>query len=93
MPETHPSSARPPGGPPPPAPPGTGEPHGVDPSDPGPPIPVTLRRELIGDLGNPAVDARLLHAVLLRDGRMAEWLRAQGVDGDAVERAFPGTHW
>jgi hypothetical protein len=91
MPEPHPASARPPGGPPPPAPPATGEPHGVDLSHPGPPIPVALGPQLIGDLGHPLVDARLLRAILLRDGHVARWLRERGLDDDAVERAFPGT--
>jgi hypothetical protein len=93
MPEPQPASARPPGGPPPPAPPATGGPHGVDPSDPGPAIPVSLGPELIGDLGNARVDARLLHAILLRDRLVATWLREQGVDGAAIERAFPGGGW
>jgi hypothetical protein len=56
------SSARPPGGPRPPAPPATGEPNRrPDPADPGPPITVRLGHVLIGDLGHPRVDARLLH--------------------------------
>src|SRR4051812_1402230 len=93
MPEPEAHLERPPGGPPPPAPPATGEPHGVDPSDPGPPILVSLGRQIVGDLGNPRVDARLVHAILLRDGAMAGWLRAQGVDADALERAFPGCGW
>jgi hypothetical protein len=95
VPEPEPQSARPPGGPRPPAPPATGEPPrgGPDPSDPGPPIAVQLDDLLLGDLGNARVDARLLSAILLRDGRVAEWLRDQGVDGDAVGDAFPGTGW
>jgi hypothetical protein len=48
---------------------------------------------LLGDLGNGRVDARLLRALLLRDGRVAEWLRSRGVDADAVETAFPGSGW
>jgi hypothetical protein len=89
------SSERPPGGPPPPAPPTTGDPpsRGPDPSDPGPPIAVQLDDLLLGDLGNARVDARLLRAVLLRDGQMAEWLRSRGIDDDAVEEVFPGTGW
>jgi hypothetical protein len=93
MPEPEPQFGRPPGGPPPPAPPATGAPHGVDPSDPGPPILVTLGRQVVGDLGHPRVDARLLQAILLRDGHVARWLRAQGVDAAAVERGFPGCGW
>jgi hypothetical protein len=94
MPEPSPELARPPGGPPPPAPPGTGEPGGgPDPADPGPPIPVALGPSLLGDLGNPRVDARLLTAILLRDGHAARWLRSRGVDAAAVEEAFPGSGW
>lgn len=48
---------------------------------------------LLGDLGNAHVDARLLRAILLRDGRVAEWLRARGLDAETVERAFPGSGW
>jgi hypothetical protein len=54
---------------------------------------VRLDDLLLGDLGNARVDARLLHAMLLRDGRVAEWLRRLGVDADAVESAFPGSVW
>ena len=93
MPKPQGESVRPPGGPPPPAPPTTGEPPqgGPDPADPGPPITVRLDSLLLGDLGNPCVDARLLSAILLRDGGVATWLRTQGVDADAVANAFPGT--
>lgn len=89
------AGTRPPGGPGPPAPPSTGEPPspGPDPADPGPPITVRLDDLLLGDLGNQRVDARLLQAVLLRDRHVAEWLRSQGIDADAVEDAFPGTRW
>lgn len=48
---------------------------------------------MLGDLGNARVDARLLRAILLRDGRVAEWLRSRGIDTDAVESAFPGSGW
>jgi hypothetical protein len=37
--------------------------------------------------------ARLLQALLLREGRVAEWLLSQGVDVDAVEKAFHGCGW
>lgn len=89
------AGAKPPSGPAPPAPPTTGEPpgRGPDPGDPGPPITVRLDDLLLGDLGNQRVDARLLHALVLRDGRVGQWLISQGVDVDAVERAFPGTGW
>ncbi len=86
--------ARPPGGPAPPAPPATGEPgREPDPADPGPPIPVVLGPLLLGDLGNARVDARLLNAILLRDGRVAQWLRSEGVELDKVEDAFPDCGW
>ena len=92
--EPAPQSARPPGGPRPPAPPATGEPgRGRDPADPGPPITVRLEDLLIGDLGNALVDARLVRAILLREGRVAVWLRSRGIDADAVEDAFPGSGW
>jgi hypothetical protein len=85
---------RPPGGPVPPAPPATGEPgRGPDPRDPGPPIPVRLSEELLGDLGNGRVDARLLTAILLREGAVGEWLRSRGIDPEAVDDAFPGSGW
>jgi hypothetical protein len=94
MPEPQAHLARPPGGPGPPAPPATGDPgRGPDPADPGPAIPVRLGDRLIGDLGAPNVDARLLGAILLRDGRVAAWLRGEGVDVADVERAFPGGRW
>jgi hypothetical protein len=94
MPEPAAQSARPPGGPRPPAPPATGEPgRRPDPADPGPPITVRLDDLLLGDLGNPRVDARLVRAILLRDGRVAEWLHTRGIDADAVEDAFPGSSW
>jgi hypothetical protein len=88
-------SEKPPGGPRPPAPPTTGDPpgRGPDPADPGPPITVRLDDLLLGDLGNPHVDARLLQAIVLRDGRVAEWLRCQDIHSDAIEGAFPGTSW
>jgi len=50
---------------------------------------VKLGSLLLGDLGNPRVDARLLTAMLLRDSRVADWLRARGVDLEDVRSAFP----
>jgi hypothetical protein len=47
----------------------------------------------LGDLGHPRVDSRLLTAVLLRDGHVADWLRSRGVDLDAVCSAFPDADW
>jgi hypothetical protein len=68
-PETEAASRRPPGGPSPPAPPAAGDAGSApDPSDPGDPIVVQLGQELLGDLGNAHVDARLLSAILVRDG-------------------------
>jgi hypothetical protein len=88
------SGVEPPGGRPP-DPPTTGEPgsRGPDPADLGPPITVRLDDLLLGDLGNQRVDARLVQALLLRDGRVGKWLRSRGIYVDAVERAFPGTGW
>jgi hypothetical protein len=94
MPHTDPFVGRPPGGPRPPAPPDTGEPGPYpDPADPGPPIPVQLGPVLLGDLGNPAVDARLLSALVLRGGRVGQWLQAQGVDLDGIHNSFPDSEW
>jgi len=89
------AGATPPDGQEPMPSPTPGEPpdRGPDPADPGPPITVRLDDLLLGDLGNPRVDARLLHAILLRDRRVAGWLRGRGVDTSVVEDAFPGTGW
>jgi ATP-dependent Clp protease ATP-binding subunit ClpC len=54
--------------------------------DPGELVEVALGRKLIGDLGNPRVDARLLLAMLEKDGAGAKLLREHGVDEDAVRR-------
>lgn len=84
-----------PGSPAPQAPPSTQSlrSSGPDPADPGPPITVRLDDHLLGDLGNKRVDARLLQAILLRDRRVAEWLRSRGIDAETIEAAFPGTRW
>jgi hypothetical protein len=52
----------------------------------GGPVPVWLGgNELpIGDLDRPRVDARLLLAMLAKDGRAAALLREHGLDDDAV---------
>jgi ATP-dependent Clp protease ATP-binding subunit ClpC len=47
-------------------------------------IPVTLGRQLLGDLGNPRTDARLLLAILERGGPAAQLLREHGLDEAAV---------
>ena len=44
----------------------------------------------IGDLGHPRVDARLLLAILGKDGRSAELLREHGVDETAVRSELGG---
>jgi hypothetical protein len=54
---------------------------------------VQLGQLLLGDLGNPAVDARLLSALLLRGGIVAQWLEAHGIDSDGVSTSFPGSEW
>jgi hypothetical protein len=58
----------------------------------GGPVPVWLGdRELpIGDLGHPRVDARLLLAMLGKDGRGAQLLREHGLDEAAVRGALGG---
>jgi hypothetical protein len=88
MPEPLPEFERPPRPPTPPAPPSTGGPS-PDPSNPGPPIEVRLGPRLLGDLGNSRVDARMLHAILLRDRSVADWLRRRGVTSDSIREAFP----
>jgi hypothetical protein len=50
----------------------------------GDPVPVALGRDLIGDLGNPRTDARVLLAMLAKDGRSAALLREHGLDEAAV---------
>ena len=41
---------------------------------------------LLGDLGHPQADGRLLLQILERNGAVAAWLRERGVDEDAVRR-------
>ena len=55
-------------------------------------VPVWLGdRELpIGDLGHPRVDARLLLAILGKQGRSAELLREHGLDEAVVRAALGG---
>jgi ATP-dependent Clp protease ATP-binding subunit ClpC len=58
----------------------------TDPPPDGDVLPVVVRGERLGDLGHPRVDARLLAAILDRDGAIAAWLRERGVTEDAVRR-------
>ncbi len=53
---------------------------------PGHAVMVRLNEEAIGDLGNPRADARVLLAILERDGPIAAWLRERGVDEPVVRR-------
>jgi len=46
----------------------------------GHPVEVRLGEHLLGDLGHRRVDARLVHAILARDGRFAALLREHGID-------------
>jgi hypothetical protein len=78
----------------PPAPPGVGDPEGgPDPADPGPPIGVRLGDMLLGDLGHPRVDSRMVMAILLRGGDVAHWLQTRGIDAAAVLCAFEYARW
>ncbi len=94
-PATGPAEGQPPGGAGPPAPPTTGEPGGggINPGDRAHPISVRLEDLLLGDLGNARVDARLLTAILARDGKIGNWLRDRGVTPREVERDFPNSDW
>jgi hypothetical protein len=93
-PQTSAAAQRPPGRGTPPAPPGTDDPgRPPNPRDPGPPITVRLDAMLLGDLGNARVDARLVNAVLLREGRVGRWLQQRGISVADVERAFPQSDW
>jgi ATP-dependent Clp protease ATP-binding subunit ClpC len=58
----------------------------------GGPVPVWLgdRHLPVGDLGHRRVDARLLLAMLAKDGRSAELLREHGLDEAAVRGALGG---
>jgi hypothetical protein len=58
----------------------------------GGPVPVWLGdRELpIGDVGYPRVDARLLLAILGKEGRSADLLRQHGLDEAVVRAALGG---
>jgi hypothetical protein len=58
----------------------------------GGPVPVWLGdRELpIGDLGHPRVDARLLLAILGKQGRSAELLREHGLEEAVIRAALGG---
>ena len=55
-----------------------------DPGAPAQPVMVQLGEAMVGELGQPSVDARLLLAMLQRGGAVAAWLRERGVDEAAV---------
>jgi hypothetical protein len=57
--------------------------------DDGGPVEVSLGDELIGDLGNPRTDVRVIGASLRRHGLAAGWLRTSGIDEEWV-REFGG---
>ncbi len=44
----------------------------------------------LGELGSARVDARLLLAILERNGPMAAWLRERGVDEPTLRRMLEG---
>jgi hypothetical protein len=54
---------------------------------------VRLNNVLLGDLGHPRVDSRLVSAILLRGGDVALWLQGEGVDIADVQDAFPDARW
>jgi ATP-dependent Clp protease ATP-binding subunit ClpC len=49
-----------------------------------------LGERVLGDLGHARVDARLLLAILERNGPMAAWLRERGVDEATLRRMLEG---
>ena len=53
-------------------------------------VPVALGPELLGDLGNPIVDGRLLVAILGKDGDGAALLREHGLDEAAIRARLGG---
>jgi ATP-dependent Clp protease ATP-binding subunit ClpC len=63
-------------------------------STPGAPasdaVVVRLGDDVVGDLGHARVDARLLLAILERNGPMAAWLRERGVDEPTLRRMLEG---
>jgi hypothetical protein len=81
------------GGEPPDQPPSRPPATGVDPSDGGPAVTVALGGQVIGDLGAARTDAALVVAMLLRGGRVGEWLAEQGVSRAEVEAEFGATDW
>jgi ATP-dependent Clp protease ATP-binding subunit ClpA len=54
--------------------------------DPGGAVMVRLDEAVVGDLGHPGVDGRLLLEILERHGAVAAWLRERGVDEASVRR-------
>jgi hypothetical protein len=65
----------------------------LDPADGGDPIRVQLNDHFLGDLGHSRTDAALIAAILLRGGRLAQWLTNQGVSRAEIEREFGPTPW
>jgi hypothetical protein len=49
-----------------------------------PPVSVRLGETVVGDLGQPSVDAHMLLEILRRGGAVAAWLRERGVNEAAV---------
>jgi hypothetical protein len=58
-------------------------------ADPRRAFAVTIGDEVIGDLGHPRTDVRMVGAILRRDGVAAGWLRVAGID-EAWVREFGG---
>ena len=56
----------------------------------GEPVTVRLGEAILGDLGRPGVDGRVLLEILRRGGAVAAWLRERGVDEAAVRRMLGG---
>jgi len=50
------------------------------------PRPVRVGDAILGDLGHPQADGRLILQILDRNGAVAAWLRERGVDEAAVRR-------
>ena len=48
---------------------------------------------MLGDLGEPGVDARIVTAILIRGGAAGTWMQRRGVELAAVEDTFRGAGW